>query len=228
MAQDVESMVRTGTSRRDERATIVLGLVVFALGVASWSVESPDQPSAQALRSFYADNQRRLALSGCAGAAGSTALILWVTSLVRPSLRPDRTPETVGLWAFGSAVVVGALGIAAAAVSFTPVVGEPATQSDAILLGWHALERLGESIGELTTFPRAALLAAVGIAAVRYRLLPRWVGWYSLAIALLSILGGLALTTLADPLSVAWLAALYGFALWPLVVTLGLTLRRRA
>jgi hypothetical protein len=66
------------------------------------------------------------------------------------------------------------------------------------------------------------LLAAVGALAVRYRVLPRSVGWYSLAVALLSLLGGLALTTLADGLSVAWLVALYGFALWPFLVAVSL------
>jgi hypothetical protein len=214
-------------ARRKEWGTIALGLVVFVFGVASWTIEGPDQPSAQDLRDFYSANRRGLALSACSGAVASTGLILLAASLLR-LLRPtSRSGETLGLWVFGTAVVVGCLDTASAAIGFTPVVGEPATQSDDVLLGWYAMNRLSEAIGDLTTFPRAALLAAVGVAATRSRALPSWVGWYSLAVALLSLLGGLALTTLADPLSAAWLAALYGFALWPLVIAVGLTFRRR-
>lgn len=60
-----------------------------------------------------------------------------------------------------------------------------------------------------------------------HRALPRLVGWYSLLVALLALLGGIALTTRADPLSAAWLAALYAFVLWPLVVAVSLASRRR-
>jgi hypothetical protein len=93
------------------------------------------------------------------------------------------------------------------------------------VLGYYGLMSVGDTLGSATTFAKGALMLAVGLAAVRTRFLPRWLGWLSIVLGAMAVGGGLGVVD--NPVTGSlWYAGLIGFALWP--VAIGVTLLVKA
>jgi hypothetical protein len=123
--------------------------------------------------------------------------------------------------AFGSGLLCAAWllisGAFHAASTLDGIEGRP----DPMVLGFYGFMSVGDTIGSAATYAKGACLLAVGIAAVRTRFLPRWLGWLSGLFGAMAIGGGLGFVE--NPVTGAlWYGGLIGFALWPLPVSIAL------
>jgi hypothetical protein len=77
--------------------------------------------------------------------------------------------------------------------------------------------------------PTVLVIAAFSMAALRAHLLPRWVGWAGVAIAVSGAVGTIGIVSAWRPLYPFWFGGIFGWVLWILAVgvVLGLRARRR-
>jgi hypothetical protein len=81
-------------------------------------------------------------------------------------------------------------------------------------------------LGEISVVAQSVLMAAFSIAALRGKIITRWLSWLGIVLAatgLISIMGLVVPSTVFDT---AWLAGLYGWSLWLLLASIVFGIRR--
>jgi hypothetical protein len=178
--------------------------------------EAPDafEASAREWVTYVGENDGQILASRLLTLLG-VLLFIWFLGALRTALRAAE--GELGTWAavaFGSGIVLAVLVFAAT----TPLISAAAT-SGAVEAG--AAQAL--AVSEIGFFyaaevAAASLLIATGLLALRTGVLPGWLGWASLVIALL---------LLAVNTPIGFIAFLLGFQLWVIVVSVVLWLRGR-
>jgi hypothetical protein len=201
---------------RWERWAAVAGLAYVVLYVGAFSLGIEVGPSDREILEHYADESARTKeiVAFFLIAAAALAFLLFASGLRGSISRAeiDVRPLTAIAWA--GAVGYTVLTLAGNAVSRSPAFAS--TDSDFQLD--PNTRRLVEDAGLLLLASGAIaamlLVVAVSVAALRYRVLPRWLGWAGFAVAALL------------PLAVAFLGFLILFV-WVLAVSAALALSKR-
>lgn len=186
-------------------ALFIVGVVI--LEGASDRPEEDPQPAAWA--QYYADEEGKVLAGGFVFMLGA-AFLLWFVAQLRAWLGAGSAATTA--FAGGIALAVCALLIPssemAAALEFDDggISGEAAEALATMPTGFF----IGAEVAG------AVLLAAVGVLAIRTRVLPGWLGWISLVIALVLLIP-----------PIGWAALLFALPLWVVVVSVLMSLRTR-
>ena len=221
--------------RRDRGALLaaaISGILYVLLGL----VVPPDGPpvetaSAAQIREFLAEHQSARRLGALVGAVAIPTVLVFTVSLarlVRSRLPDSMLPELIT----GGGILIAVLHwVLAATASMTLVQvldgTDLATVDDMTLRGWYGLSNLTHFLFDLGMAAIALVMIAFSIAALRVRLIPRWVCWLGLAFGICGALGTVGVAVAWKPLAVLWFGGLYGWMLWTLMVGLVLGLRWR-
>jgi hypothetical protein len=176
--------------------------------------ESPDpfEASAREWVTYVSDNDGQILASRLLTLFG-VLLFLWFLGTLRTALRAaEGEPGPWAAIAFGSGIALAVLLFAA-----TTALLAAAATSGAVEAG--AAQAL--AVSEIGFFfaaevAAASLLIATGLLALRTGVLPVWLGWASLVIALLLLI-------VDTP--IGFIAFLLGFQLWVIIVSILLSLR---
>jgi hypothetical protein len=179
--------------------------------------ETPETLTAASARAYFTDNAMELKIFAASLAASAMLLLVLVAQLRALIARAEQgrgfladvVPGAGGLIAVWLLVSAAFHGVAA----FDGVDGRP----DELVLAYFGLMTSGDTLGVVSTFAKGALMLAVGLAALRTRFLPRWLGWLSVVLGAMAVGGGFGAA--GDPVTGAlWYGGLLGFAIWPLLV----------
>lgn len=198
-----------------ERLAALAGLAFVILYVAAFALGIEVGPSDREILDYYGDSSHRarevVAFFLIAGAG--LAFVVFATGLRTLIARAEQETGTLAAFTWAGGITCAVLVLAGNAVSRATAF---AAMSDEFQLDPNT-RRLVEDVGFLL-FASGALAAillvvAVSLAALRHRVLPRWLGWAGFPAAALLTLG----------------VAFVGFlvlAVWVLTVSAALALRR--
>lgn len=199
-----------------ERWTALAGLAYVVLYVAAFAMGIEVGPSDREILDYYADSGHRakelVAFFLIAGAALS--FVVFALGLRTLIARVESPTRTLASLAFGAGVASATLVLAGNALSRATAfaAGNDVFQLDA------NTRRLFETAGFLLFVSGALaailLVVAVSLAALRYGVLPRWLGWAGFGFAALL------------PLAIGFIGFLVLF-LWVLIVSGALGARRQ-
>jgi hypothetical protein len=220
MTTTIEAPAPTTTTRRP----IGTGVAAIGLTVLAFAFSVPDYPeniTAQVAREYLTSNSQAFVLFGMASAASSVLLVVLAAFL------RQRMTGTLRDVAFGSGLLVSVWMFLTGA--FNASVGLDLTraqsQPDEMYLNALGLQLAGDSLGSAATYAKGAFLLAVGIAAVKSRVLPKWLGWLSLVFGTMAV--GAGLGVVGNSVSqVLFYGGLLGFAIWPLIVGVTVLVRK--
>jgi hypothetical protein len=198
-----------------ERLTALAGLAFVVLYAAAFALGIEVGPSDREILDYYADSGHRarevVAFFLIAGAA--LAFIVFATGLRTLITRAEQETGTLAAFAWAGGITCAVLILAGNAVSRATAF---AAMSDDFQLDPNA-RRLVEDVGFLLfasgVLAAILLVVAVSVAALRHRVLPRWLAWAGFPAA-----AGLTL-------GIAFVGFLV-LALWVLAVGAALALRR--
>ena len=188
-------------------AFVVVALISFVVGGEPPGSDKP----AREIVEHYTDNDTAIMI-GTLLTAIAASLLVWFGAVWRTFLRsgPDQH-DVLSMVAFAGTVVV-AIGVAIdATIAFALAEGAEEVEPTAA----QALQMLFDADFMPMVLGLNLFLLASGITLLRSRLLPAWLGWVAV------VLGVIAFTP------VGFFAFLVG-ALWIAVVSVMLTMRRRA
>ena len=162
--------------------------------------------SAADLLAYFEDQETQLYLGGILFFVGS-ALMIWFGGVLRTVIAASGLERLASI-VQGSAVAVGVTSMGL----ITPQMGAAfaAGESDSPLApeAAQALWSAGDGFIIAAAVSAASLAAAVGLAILRGRMLPTWLGWLSLALAVLLLVP-----------YVNWAAIIFAAPLWMLLMT---------
>jgi hypothetical protein len=185
-------------------ALAVLAWLIAVL-IVEGSGDTGDETAADLL-AYFEDEEGTLYVGGLIFFIGS-ALMIWFGGVVRSAIAAAGLDRLAAV-AMGSAVAlaVTSMGLIAPQLGAAFGAGESDTplSEEAAQALWYA----GDGFVAASSVAAASLVAATGLAILRTRLLPSWLGW-------LSLLVGLALIV---PF-VHWAALFFAFPIWVLLVT---------
>jgi hypothetical protein len=187
------------------------GVLFFALLAAGIFVEGFDTPntddSATKVLAYYQAHDTRIGIS-----ALLTVLAVFVGvifyGMLRDYLRRNEGMRGLTATAFGGVVLFAASGCLGAGANFA-LVDAPSHLTAASA---QTLHLIGMDVGEgFSSAGLAIMLAAFGLAILQSRLLPRWLGWAALPVALVALIPPIAFA--AFPLGALWTLAI-SIAMW--------------
>jgi hypothetical protein len=197
-----------------ERLAPLTGVVFFVLIVLTFALSgdtpSTDDPTSKVV-TFWSDHDSRMIAASVIGTFAAIFFI-WFGGSLRSALREaEGGTGRLSTLAFAGVLVIAIGGAIGGTIQFAAAdsVGDvPATVT-------QTLSTLNEEF--FLPFPvgGVVLMAATGLCVLRYGALPRWLGWASIVIAILSVAG---------PLGFFAFLALF---VWVLVVSVLLYLRGR-
>lgn len=201
----------------DRRITPLAGflsVVLFVIGV--FVLESGDMPDDDAtgaqIATFFSDNLERLALGAICWGLGVIALI-WFLDGLRTHILPASGQLARLTYGFGFAAAIFIL-----ASALPDVAGALASDNLDRALdpgAAEAFDNLGDAFFIGAELMLAGFFSAVGLAAIQRRVLPIWLGWISLILAVVAVI-----------LPIGWAVVIFAFPLWLLLVSALLWLRR--
>jgi hypothetical protein len=199
-------------------------------------VVPPDGPSVETattdqIRAYYVGNAAALHASALAAALAGPAIVVFcaclaqlVTQRVGPSVWPS-------LIVGGGVLACVGQWVTAAIDANTSVQGldgtDLATVDDRVLSTWYALTNVSHLWGDLALSAVLLVLGASSGAAVRAAVLPRWLCWSGLVVAVAGALGVAGVTLGIGPLAYAWFVGLFGWTLWLPLTAVVLAVRAR-
>jgi hypothetical protein len=202
-------------------------LALFVLMFGTWTPESPDVGHAGAaeIRAWASEAASTLQMNAFAGALGLVALIVLTGAMARLARQflPESSLREVILLGGGLLVAINAV---ITGPTLLWVLSDVSALDDTVVQTWYSLSWFGQMLGEISVVAQSVLLAAFSIAALRGKIISRWMSWLGIVLAatgLISIVGLIVPSTVFDT---AWLAALYGWSLWLLLASIVLGIRR--
>lgn len=230
MTTDTQDATPVGTRRRATSTagtTAAAAAVTFAAGLLALGVEAPDDVTAASVRRLFTDEKTTYALSAVGAAVSAVALLVVAAGLRRMIRRKEPAGGVLADVSALAAALVAMDGLLWATVQLIPAVKDMAEATDAEVLTWWSLNGFAEALGDLGTLPRGLFLVAVSAAALRYDVLPRWLGWFGVVIGVAALVSPIGLVTGWTPFGILFMSGLFGFLLWPLPVATSLALRAR-
>ena len=158
-------------------AFVILTFVVFAFG------EPPDAEDAREVVDFYVDNRDSQVAAAMLEGIAATLLVFFGAVLRRVLAGAEGDGGILAAAAFGGTIVF-ATGLAIDA-TLTFALAETADEID--LTAVQALTALWHNDFVPFAVGLQLLLLATGIGIVRYGVLPKWIGWVAIVLAVLAL-----------------------------------------
>ena len=201
---------------RLERFALLAGAVAAVLWVVSVFVlegaGNPSGPNSGAeIAEFYTDNRTPILIAATLHVLGGF-LFLWFVAALRPVLDAGGAPS----WLRTAAMVGGTAG-GALMLAMTGGQSTGATTDSELLTPDTAIVfwRLAHGFFVAAEIALAVFLGALSILALRRLVLPRWLGWFGLAVTVLLLIP-----------PIGWAALLFLLPLW--LIAASVTLWRRS
>jgi hypothetical protein len=182
-------------------------MVLFVVGV--FVIESGDIPEDDAtgaeIAAYYADGLNRLATGAVLWGIGILALILFLDGL-RTRVLPASARLARLTYGYGFAAALFLLG------SIMPDVSAALASDNLDRPLESGAAELASSLGDGFFIAAELMLVgffvAVGLAAVRLRALPAWLGWISFLLAVVAVI-----------LPIGWAVVVFGLPIWVLITS---------
>ena len=224
---------KTPTARGAALTAAVAGPLFLLLGFAI-PADGPPLATATAaqIRSYALGQATAVRIGTLAGVAGVVVVLVLTAAfaqVVRTAL-PDSMLADLGAGAGYLLAGSFLLTVTAGAVpTLLPgLIGtDLSAVDDATLRGWYGLNGVLHLVGDLQMGLIAVVVGAFAIAALRGRILPRWLAWIGVAITVSAIVGTAGVTLGSDPLYGFWFGGQYGWVLWYPAAGIALGLRER-
>jgi hypothetical protein len=196
-----------------ERLSALAGVVAVVLWVVATLIEEtsdlPEDEGAAILAWFQGETGTILA-SSFLFMLGSLFFLIFVGALrVRLAAAEGPTAFLTAI-AFGAGLATGMFTILLAGPDLAGAISDDELTADSAL----TLSVIDDAFFVAAELTGALFLVATALVILRYRPLPRWLGWLSLVIALWMLIP-----------PVGWAGLLLGFTLWTLLVSVLLWLR---
>lgn len=194
----------------------VLAVVLWVIAIVV--VESAGQPddTPAALLAYFETEEATTYAGGLLFFLGTLLFVAFAASLRQAVAERGGGANRLAAIVYGAAVMKAVFDMAFIAPQISGVVA--ANESDAPLdpAAAQALWSVGDGFFVAAEFAAALLLATTAIAAFRTRVLPVWLAWASLVVAVALVIP-----------PIGWAALIFGIPLWVLVVSLLLWSRGR-
>lgn len=150
------------------------------------------------------DNSNQILLGASLFLLG-TALFIWFLGTLRSRLLAgEGEPGRLAATAYGAGIAMAAC----VALVPGPDMAMAINKDDIDPSAASAMHNLGDAFFVAAEYLAPVLLVATALAALRFGVLPRWLAWVSLLIALVLLIG-----------PIGWAALIFAFPLWVLVVS---------
>jgi hypothetical protein len=206
------------------RLTALSGLVFGGLIIAASSVQGSapglDDPSRQVF-TYIRDHRSDLKLSAVLFGVAMSAVLFWAWGLYGALRNAEHGNSSLAVVAVAGGVLAAAMTVVASTVIATTAL-RINTLSPAGALFYFTLYRFTQAG---TNFGLAVLIGAAAIASLRGRLFSRWFTIVSVLLAMLTLVGGLAVAYAGDAIQTVGGAALILDVVWIMIVSVRL-LRR--
>jgi hypothetical protein len=193
--------------------TGIVAVALFVLGVFLFeNVAGPpgDDASPQEYLAYYQDESSAILWAGVTFQLGAV-FFLWFLGSLRARLAAAEGPlARLTATAFAGGIVASACALLLPGADMAGALSEDQLTPDAAVV----FNNLGDAFFLGAEFAAAVLVAAAGLVILATRVLPRWLGWVSLALALVLLIG-----------PIGWAGLIFGMPLWTLAVSLFLYLR---
>jgi hypothetical protein len=221
--QDAETTAASPVVRRTLGVTALSALLTYAVSLGTWSEGSTPEvgkTTGAEIRQYALDHGTQLRVSAVAVLAGSLVLIVLIagmSQLLRQS-RPGSVMPTV-LVVSGSVAIVGML-LNAATASVFAFSHELDGVSDSTVVTYYEVAEVAEHFmyGWVLGGPCMLLVATFSLAALRDRLMARWVCWFGFILAAEAVFEILSAPFPDFGLGSLHLILIFGWWLWPLFV----------
>lgn len=205
--------------RRFDPLAVSGALFTIAMFAAS-APEDPASTTAEGLREHLATSGGAWQTYAILMAVSAAVLVVFLAHLravLVPASRATGRATALPDAAFGAGLLVGAWLLASAGLTAVAAVADLDTIDDTTLLSWWGLGEAGDMIGLAVFTMKGLVMVAAGVAVLRTRALGAWLGWLSIALGVL--------TWAALFIPPVFYAGIFGFALWPLAVSIALIVR---
>jgi hypothetical protein len=201
------------SSKWERWATLsgVLAVVFWILGVILISSKAKGDKGPEALASYHQHSDGIL-VGGLLWSIGVLLFIWFLASLRSHYLASEGEPGRLSALAFGG-------GIAAAVIAMLiPVADEVGAlnKNDIDASGAAVLHHFSDAFFVATEYMLPVFFFSSAILALRYGALPKWLGWFSILIGIVLLIG-----------PIGWAALIFATPIWVLVVSVWLYLRTR-
>jgi len=201
-----------GRWERFEPLAGILAVMLFVVGVVVIEGGSPpgDDAAPPEYLSYYQDDEQRILIGGVIFQLGAT-FFLWFVGHLRARLAAaEGGVQRLTAIAFGGGLITTTCALLlpaadqAGALSNDEITGEAAV----------VFNNFGDAFFIAAEFAAAPLLVATALVVLATRVLPRWLGWVSLVVALWLLIA-----------PIGWAALLFAMPLWIIVVSVLLFMR---
>jgi hypothetical protein len=183
-----------------------VAVVLFVIGVVieESGASRPDDGDPAALLAWFRDDTDTIIGAEFLFALGAI-LLIWFFGSLRSTLRgAEGGSGRVSAIAFGGGLIASA----GLLMSAAPVLQGAISDDDLVPESAQTLTLLSDAFFGVTEFALVPMFVAAALVTLRTGVLPVWLGWVSLAIAVLLLI-----------LPVGWAGVVFAFPLWTLVVS---------
>jgi hypothetical protein len=226
--------VKPTVSRGAAITAAVVGPLVLVAAFAPQPSEGPAVATATAAQiRAWAQSQATALRVGALGGLAALALLLIITAALTRVIR-DALPHSLLAEVFAGAgyLLVASLFLDSTVIAMPAVLPDLigtdlATVDDDVLRGWYGLSGATHLLGDFRMVFIALLIGAFSLAALRTRMVPRWIGWLGAAITVAAALGTAGVAANSGILYGFWFGGAFGWLLWYPIVGIALAIRTR-
>jgi protein-S-isoprenylcysteine O-methyltransferase Ste14 len=197
-----------------ERFSPLAGVVAVILWVAgvfiAESGETRDEETPEALLTWFTENETEIAAGEITFAFG-VLFFLWFLGTVRAALAVREPTQHLTAIFYGAGLLAGLSMIVQAALLVQPYFMEDDTLSADTA---QALSTISDALFGAVELTLAVSVLAAGLAFLRTGVLPKWLGWASLVLAVILLI-----------IPIGWAGVIFLMPLWVLVSSVLLFLR---
>ena len=209
--------------RRTLGMTALTGLLLFLVSLGTWTPEgspSPGAATAAQIRAFAADNDASIRLNTLAALVSVGLFAFFVVGLAQLVGQARKDSPVPGVIVICGAVATAQTLFLVAASSIFAFPHEVEGLADGDIVNLFTLTAVAERFAGLTLRSTCMILVgAFSYAALRSRIVARWVSWVGLALAAVGA-AHVAAIGMPDELlpSGTFLFVIFGWWLWPLAI----------
>lgn len=197
-----------------------LGGILFAVSTAVGAALPGSPPktsdSAAKISDFIADKGDELRWAAFLAGLATIGLLWWLGSVYRTLRRGEGGSPRLAIVAVGAAIFAAAVStIGSVMLGSLPIIGVR-TLSPA---GARLFYIMSSNVTVATVFGMAVFLAAFSVVIIRSHVLPVWLGWIGVLIAIVAVFGGGVVSSTRDVFFYGSFGAFIAFLIWVLVVS---------